>query len=67
MNYVMERTWHHSQQIQRLDGALLFSVRVTDPQEVLYWAKQWGQEAEVVSVKPADDAPLSCDFTSRNT
>lgn len=55
MHYVMEKTWHHSQQIQRSAHELLFSVRVSDPQEVLYWARQWGREAEVLGVEPAED------------
>ncbi|WP_458401173.1 helix-turn-helix transcriptional regulator [Mailhella sp.] len=54
MHYVMEKTWHHSQQIQRSAHELLFSVRVTDPQEVLYWARQWGREAEVLGVEPEE-------------
>lgn len=55
MNYVMEKTWHHSQKIQSSAHELLFSVRVSDPQEVLYWAQQWGSESEVLGVNPAED------------
>ena len=54
MNYVMEKTWHHSQQIQRSAHEILFSVCVSDPQEVLYWARQWGREAEVLGVEPVE-------------
>lgn len=55
MHYVLEKTWHSSQRIRRSAHELFFSVRVSDPQEVLYWAKQWGQEAEVLSVKPTEE------------
>ena len=53
MRYVLEKTWHSSQKIRRSSNELMFSVRVSDPQEVLYWAKQWGHEAEVVGVELA--------------
>ena len=55
MHYVLEKNWHSSQHIRRSEHELLFSVRVSDPQEVLYWAKQWGHEAEVIGVEPSDE------------
>lgn len=56
VRYVLEKTWHSSQKIRRSGNELLFSVRVSDPQEVLYWASQWGEEAEVIGVEPADES-----------
>ena len=56
MRYVLEKTWHSSQKIRRSSNELMFSVRVSDPQEVLYWAKQWGHEAEVVSVESVEES-----------
>ncbi len=55
MHYVLEKTWHVSQQIRRSRHELLFSVRVSDPQEVLYWAKRWGPESEVIDVTPVKE------------
>lgn len=55
MRYVLEKTWHSSQKIRRGEHELIFSVRVSDPQEVLYWAKQWGRESEVIAVEPAEE------------
>ena len=50
MHYVRERQWHPSQKIEA-DGAdaILFSVSVAEPQEVIRWARQFGDEAKVIT------------------
>lgn len=55
MHYVLERQWHPSQQTRRSAHELLFSVRVSDPQEVVRWARQWENEMEVVSITPVSE------------
>ena len=55
MHYVLEKKWHPSQQIRRAANEIIFSVRVTDPQEVLRWAKQWEGEFEVLNVERCDE------------
>jgi predicted DNA-binding transcriptional regulator YafY len=46
---VQERTWHISQTIDELaDGALLFSVRVSDPREMRPWIRSWGADVEIL-------------------
>ncbi len=50
-HYVRERQWHSSQVIEESDSALLFTVKVAEPQEVIRWARQFGDEAEVLEVE----------------
>ena len=47
--YIREVLWHPSQEITDLpDGGILFQVTVNYPKEVIWWAAQWGPEAEVL-------------------
>ncbi len=55
MHYVLEKKWHPSQQIRQAASEIIFSVRVTDPQEVLRWAKQWEGEFEVLHVERCEE------------
>lgn len=51
--YIEEGRWHHTQTIQpEPDGAILFSVMVAHPSEVLWWAMKWGDGAEVLKPEP---------------
>lgn len=48
-NYVKEGFWHHSQVIeQQPDGSILFTVAVAEPEEVVRWSRQFGDNASVV-------------------
>lgn len=50
--YIKEQQWHTSQQIEEQpDGSLLFSVKVAEPMEVVRWARQFGTDAEIVSME----------------
>ena len=47
--YIEEMRWHHTQRISVLpDGGISFSVRVHQPEEVLWWALRWGLHMRVV-------------------
>lgn len=47
--YITETRWHASQQIEDLpDGSVLWTVEVSEPREVGWWALQWGANAEVL-------------------
>jgi predicted DNA-binding transcriptional regulator YafY len=47
--YITETRWHTSQQIDDLpDGSFIFTVEVSEPREVGWWALQWGANAEVL-------------------
>lgn len=47
--YIREVLWHPSQEITDLpDGGIVFQVTVNHPPEVVWWAAQWGPEAEVL-------------------
>jgi len=47
--YVEESLWHHSQIIRREKGGTIrFEVQVAEPREVMWWAFQWGAEAEIL-------------------
>lgn len=50
-HYVAERQWHSSQVLETDGESLLFSVKVAEPQEVVRWARQFGEEAELVSIE----------------
>ena len=48
--YVREGQWHESQRIEENDdGSITFSVSVAEPQEVIRWSRQFGENAEVIS------------------
>ncbi len=48
--YVREGQWHESQKIEENDdGSITFSVTVAEPQEVIRWSRQFGENAEVIS------------------
>lgn len=50
--FVQERCWHSSQQLEDDGkGGLLFTVSVAEPQEVVRWARQFGDDAEIVDVE----------------
>ena len=47
--YVREQQWHSSQQIEdNSDGSVTLTVSVAEPQEVIRWARQFGDNAKVV-------------------
>lgn len=50
-HFVSERRWHFSQRIEEdPQGRVILNVEVAEPQEVLRWARQFGDEAEVLEV-----------------
>lgn len=54
-HYAREQQWHSSQQCtENDDGSLLLTVCVAEPQEVVRWARQFGDEAELVAIKGSD-------------
>jgi len=47
--YIQESLWHQSQRITPMpDQSFLFTVHVAEPREVLWWALQWGADAEII-------------------
>lgn len=47
---IMESFWHPSERKEELpDGSIILSVVVSHPPEVVWWALQWGAEAEVLA------------------
>ncbi len=47
--YIEESLWHHSQQVEtHKNGDVVFTAYVAQPREVMWWAFQWGGEAEVL-------------------
>ncbi|MFP4657131.1 MAG: helix-turn-helix transcriptional regulator [Desulfonatronovibrionaceae bacterium] len=47
--YIREELWHHSQVIaQNPDGSIYYTVRVSEPREVLWWTLSWGEDSEVI-------------------
>ena len=54
-HYIREQVWHSSQVLEDDgEGGVLFTVTVAEPKEVERWARQFGDEAKVVSM-PDDD------------
>lgn len=54
--YVRECQWHESQQLEeQRDGSLLLTVSVAEPMEVVRWARQFGENARVVSMAESGD------------
>lgn len=52
-HYVSERQWHSSDVKQREPGGgLIYQVTVAEPMEVVRWARQFGDEAEVLDISP---------------
>lgn len=49
---VAETTWHHTQEIKTLeDGSLIWTAKVAEWKEMLYWIRGWGSECFVESPK----------------
>jgi predicted DNA-binding transcriptional regulator YafY len=47
--YIEESLWHGSLITEPdQDGSILFTVEVTEPREVLWWAFSWGSDAEIL-------------------
>jgi len=47
--FIEESLWHHSQVIKKeKNGFILFQADVAEPREVLWWALQWGADAEIL-------------------
>ena len=54
--YIRECQWHESQRLEEQpDGSLLLTVSVAEPQEVVRWARQFGENAIVVSMADGDN------------
>ena len=56
-HYVRERQWHASD-VKREEpgGALLYQVTVAEPMEVVRWARQFGEEAEILDISALSEA-----------
>jgi predicted DNA-binding transcriptional regulator YafY len=53
IEYIKETLWHASQRLEmQADGSVLFKVNVSEPREVLWWALQFGDKAEILA--PSD-------------
>ena len=49
IKYIQESLFHNSQKIEMEDsGAMLYTVCVAEPKEVLWWCLQFGEEAEIL-------------------
>jgi len=47
---VKETRWHRSQRLEEQeDGSILWSARVAEPREMLYWVRGWGADVEVIA------------------
>jgi len=47
--FVRENVWHQSQRIEVTgDKEIVFTVKVAEPREVLWWSLQFAQEAEIL-------------------
>lgn len=54
--YVRECRWHESQRLEEQpDGSVLLTLSVAEPEEVIRWARQFGDNASVVSMPDEDD------------
>ena len=50
--YIRESPWHPSQRITDLPGGdIILELKVAEPREVMWWALQWGAEAEILEPK----------------
>ena len=50
--YVREVRWHESQElVDNPDGSITLTVSVAEPMEVVRWARQYGDNAEVITVE----------------
>ncbi|MFZ7126345.1 MAG: helix-turn-helix transcriptional regulator [Desulfobacterales bacterium] len=55
--YIRERVWHATQTLTPgADGSLLFEAEVADSDEIRYWIRRWGAEAEVLSPESIREA-----------
>ena len=55
-HYIRERQWHPSQELKEEANALIFTVRVAEPMELIRWARQFGDDAALLSREdPAGD------------
>lgn len=50
--FIRENLWHPSQVLEdQPDGSLLFTVCVAEPEEVEWWAQQFGPNAQVIEIE----------------
>jgi predicted DNA-binding transcriptional regulator YafY len=46
---IPERRWHYDQEVERLgDGGIIVRFRTNQQSQVLFWASQWGPNAEIL-------------------
>lgn len=54
--YIRECRWHESQRMEEQpDGSVLLSLSVAEPEEVIRWARQFGENAAVVSLSEDEE------------
>ena len=54
--YVCEGQWHKSQEIEKnTDGSITLTVSVAEPQEVVRWSRQFGDNAEVLEIEDVNN------------
>lgn len=47
---LLETRWHRSQKLdEQGDGYVIWSARVAEPREMLYWVRGWGADVEVLA------------------
>lgn len=52
VHYIRERKWHGSQTLtEEPDGSLLMCLKVSEPMEVVRWARQFGDNAQLVEIE----------------
>jgi predicted DNA-binding transcriptional regulator YafY len=58
--YIEETLWHHSQQLSpTADGGVILTLDVAEPREVLWWAFEWGADAEVLEPEGLRQSAIS--------
>ena len=60
--YIEEVCWHASQIITPDPahvGSIIFEVNVSHPEEVIWWMRQWGSDAEVLEPQAMRDYMLT--------
>lgn len=55
--YIRERKWHESQTLtEEPDGSLLMTVKISEPMEVVRWARQFGDNAQILEIEDEADS-----------
>lgn len=57
--YILEKQWHPSQVIERkAGGSIILTLAVAEPMEVVRWARQFGDDAQVLAMPSATESDV---------